>query len=79
MTYGMGSILGGIAFFVGTSYSELTGTANNARSNSDSFLFMHIIIVVDLLLFSCVFCLLPFAFCLLLSAFGQRNTGPLLG
>jgi len=34
-TYGMGSIFGGIAFFMGTSYSDKAGTKNRSCNNND--------------------------------------------
>jgi hypothetical protein len=45
-TYGMGSIFGGMAFLVGTSYSEMAGAVKSAISSSDSFLYMVLVVVV---------------------------------
>jgi hypothetical protein len=44
-THGIGSILGGIAFFVGISYSELTGAAMTAKVESKSFVNAMVILV----------------------------------
>jgi hypothetical protein len=42
----MGSIFGGMAFLVGTSYSEMAGAVKSASSSSDSFLYMVLVVVV---------------------------------